>query len=147
MRGLVPAAAGLPTVRELKAQGRRLLFARKPVSAGCWRRRIPCGPRCRPRWRRVRALGLREIELLTGDNERVAPALAAQFGVRYRANLLPEDKIAVVREYQARGHTVVMVGDGVNDAPGAGPGQRRHCDGRGGSDRGGRGGAHGATAR
>jgi Cd2+/Zn2+-exporting ATPase/Cu+-exporting ATPase len=37
--------------------------------------------------------------------------------VRYRAGLLPEDKIAVVREYQARGHTVVMVGDGVNDAP------------------------------
>jgi len=38
-------------------------------------------------------------------------------GVRYRAELLPEDKIAVVREFQAKGHTVVMVGDGVNDAP------------------------------
>ena len=37
--------------------------------------------------------------------------------MRYRAGLLPEDKIAVVRDYQARGHTVVMVGDGVNDAP------------------------------
>ncbi len=35
----------------------------------------------------------------------------------YRANLLPEDKIAVVRDYQAKGHTVVRVGDGVNDAP------------------------------
>ena len=35
----------------------------------------------------------------------------------FRASLLPEDKIAIVRDYQARGHTVVMVGDGINDAP------------------------------
>jgi Cd2+/Zn2+-exporting ATPase/Cu+-exporting ATPase len=55
--------------------------------------------------------------LLTGDNERTAAALAEQLGVGYRANLLPEDKIAVVKAYQAQGHTVVMVGDGVNDAP------------------------------
>lgn len=42
---------------------------------------------------------------------------AEKLGVAYRANLLPEDKISVVRDYQTRGHTVVMVGDGVNDAP------------------------------
>jgi Cd2+/Zn2+-exporting ATPase/Cu+-exporting ATPase len=65
----------------------------------------------------VRRAGVRHIELLTGDNRRAAGALAAQLGVGYRAELLPADKIAVVREYQARGHTVVMVGDGVNDAP------------------------------
>ena len=38
-------------------------------------------------------------------------------GIAYRAGLLPEDKIAIVKQYQAQGHTVVMVGDGVNDAP------------------------------
>ena len=65
----------------------------------------------------LRASGIREIELLTGDNERTAAALAERLGVRYRANLLPEDKIAIVKAYQAEGHTVVMVGDGVNDAP------------------------------
>ena len=65
----------------------------------------------------VRELGLDHIELLTGDNERVAAALASQLGVAYRANLLPEDKIAVVRRYQQQGKTVIMVGDGVNDAP------------------------------
>jgi Cd2+/Zn2+-exporting ATPase/Cu+-exporting ATPase len=65
----------------------------------------------------VRALGVRTVELLTGDNERAAAALAGRLGVPFRANLLPEDKIRIVRAYQATGHTVVMVGDGVNDAP------------------------------
>lgn len=65
----------------------------------------------------LRAQGIKQIELLTGDNERTASTLAGTLGIRYRANLLPEEKIAIVKEYQARGHRVVMVGDGVNDAP------------------------------
>ena len=57
------------------------------------------------------------IGLLTRDNERTASTLAKELGVSYRANLLPENKIDVVKDYQAKGHVVVMVGDGVNDAP------------------------------
>ena len=65
----------------------------------------------------LRTLGFTHIELLTGDLDRTAAQLARELGVAYRAELMPEDKIAVVREYQAAGHKVVMVGDGVNDAP------------------------------
>ncbi len=65
----------------------------------------------------LRSLGIQQIELITGDSQEVARTLAGQLGVKYRAGLLPEDKIRVVQEYQSQGHTVIMVGDGVNDAP------------------------------
>ncbi len=65
----------------------------------------------------LKRLGIQQIELLTGDNELTASSLAESLGLQCRANLLPEDKIAIVKEYQLKGHIVVMVGDGVNDAP------------------------------
>jgi P-type Cu+ transporter len=66
----------------------------------------------------VRRLGIRRIVLLTGDNERVAAAIAREASIsEVEANLLPEDKIAVVKRLQADGHRVLMVGDGINDAP------------------------------
>ncbi len=65
----------------------------------------------------IRALGIRHIALLTGDNPRVAKALANQLRIDFRAGLLPEDKIAEVKRLQSLGHRVAMVGDGINDAP------------------------------
>ncbi len=56
--------------------------------------------------------------MLTGDNEPAARAVAAQLGaITVHAELKPEDKARIVRDYQAQGHHVMMVGDGVNDAP------------------------------
>ncbi len=66
--------------------------------------------------RQLRALGLRPV-LLTGDNERAARAVAAEVGIdEVVAEVLPADKVAVVRRLQTEGRVVAMVGDGVNDA-------------------------------
>ena len=66
--------------------------------------------------RQLRALGLRPV-LLTGDNERAAKAVAAQVGIDdVIAEVLPADKLEVVRRLQAEGNVVAMAGDGVNDA-------------------------------
>ena len=64
----------------------------------------------------LRGLGLRPV-LLTGDNERAARAIGAAVGIdEVIAEVLPEDKVAVVRRLQDEGRVVAMVGDGVNDA-------------------------------
>ncbi|GLU50074.1 heavy metal translocating P-type ATPase [Nocardiopsis ansamitocini] len=66
--------------------------------------------------RRLRALGLTPI-LLTGDNEAVARAVAAEVGIdEVIAQVLPADKVDVVKRLRSEGRTVAMVGDGVNDA-------------------------------
>ncbi|MFI0260023.1 heavy metal translocating P-type ATPase [Streptomyces sp. NPDC017056] len=66
--------------------------------------------------RRLRALGLTPV-LLTGDNRAVAEAVAAEVGIdEVIAEVLPEDKVAVVERLRGEGRSVAMVGDGVNDA-------------------------------
>ncbi len=67
---------------------------------------------------RLAVLGVTETVMLTGDREGPAEAIAAQAGIRtVRANLLPADKVTAVRDLAERYGNVVMVGDGINDAP------------------------------
>lgn len=115
---MMPNAAVLDHAAELEARGKTLLFiARDDELVGILAAADTLRPEVPAALQSVRSLGVRQIELLTGDNDRTAAALGERLGVQYRANLLPEDKIRIVKEYQAQGHVVVMVGDGVNDAP------------------------------
>ena len=62
--------------------------------------------------------GFTNVVMMTGDNRRTAEAVAAEVGVdAVYAEVLPEDKAAFIRQEKAKGHTVIMVGDGVNDSP------------------------------
>ncbi|MGY0058236.1 heavy metal translocating P-type ATPase [Streptomyces sp. LZ34] len=73
--------------------------------------------------------------LLTGDNPRAAARLADEVGIAdVRAGLLPQDKVAAVRELTAAGRTVLVVGDGVNDAPALAAAHTGIAMGRAGSD-------------
>ena len=68
--------------------------------------------------RALHACGIRKVVMMTGDNENTAAAVARAVGVDdYRAGVLPEDKAAFIRAERQAGHTVMMIGDGVNDTP------------------------------
>ncbi|MRX51679.1 heavy metal translocating P-type ATPase [Paracoccus sp. S-4012] len=67
---------------------------------------------------RLRAIGIRRVVMLTGDQRGAAEAIAREVGIdEVHAGLMPEDKLALIREMKAGGAHVAMVGDGINDAP------------------------------
>jgi Cd2+/Zn2+-exporting ATPase/Cu+-exporting ATPase len=108
----------LPDAGRLQREGRTvLLVAREGEALGVLgiadtlREEVPAALQA------LRALGIGHIELITGDNEMVAKAVAGQLDVPYRAGLLPEEKIEAVQILQAEGKRVVMIGDGINDGP------------------------------
>ncbi len=68
--------------------------------------------------KRLRANGIRRVVMLTGDHPDIAKVVAGELGIdEWRAEVLPEDKLEVVRRLQEEGYIVGMVGDGINDAP------------------------------
>ena len=66
----------------------------------------------------LRGIGISNVVMMTGDSERTAKAVAARVGVdTYYSEVLPEDKARFVEEEKAKGHKVIMIGDGINDSP------------------------------
>jgi len=108
----------LSRIQALESQGKTVVVvgAERPLGL------IAVADTVRPAARRVveelRRQGITHLVMLTGDNARVANAVAAEIGIsEWRAGLLPEQKVAAVRELVATRGPVAMVGDGVNDAP------------------------------
>lgn len=66
---------------------------------------------------KIKEQGVSEIWMLTGDSTFAADRIGKQLGIRYEANLLPEEKVVSVKEWKRKGRVVAMIGDGVNDAP------------------------------
>ena len=113
----LPAAAGQEAAR-LLSQAKTVLYA---AIGGQVVALIGVADTVRPTSRaaiaRLQALGL-EVVMMTGDNPQTATQVAQQVGIsRFFAEVLPADKAGKVKELQAEGRVVAMVGDGINDAP------------------------------
>ncbi|MDQ3570529.1 MAG: cation-translocating P-type ATPase [Actinomycetota bacterium] len=133
-RGLVGTVGGLPVrlgkpgfiddrplarhVRRLQAAGATVvLVEREGQTVGAIAVRDELRPEAPAVVRSLHRAGIDRVAMLTGDNQRTAEALGRQAGIdQIAAELLPEGKVQVVRELEARG-SVAMVGDGINDAP------------------------------
>ncbi len=80
-------------------------------------------------------LGIKRVTMLTGDRSEVANRVAGELGCTdFRAGCLPQDKLAIVEQIKRDGHTVVVVGDGINDAPALAAGDLGIAMGAAGSD-------------
>jgi len=80
-------------------------------------------------------IGIKRVTMLTGDRDEVANRVAAELGCTdFRAHCLPQDKLAIVEQIKKDGHTVVVVGDGINDAPALAAGDLGIAMGAAGSD-------------
>lgn len=103
---------------KLAVQGKTpLYFVRAGELLGCIAVADTVKPTSREAIGKLQAMGLRVL-MVTGDNQATAEAIRAQVGVDEAvAQVLPQDKEAVIRKLQQEGHIVAMVGDGINDAP------------------------------
>ncbi|MHC4438698.1 MAG: HAD-IC family P-type ATPase, partial [Planctomycetota bacterium] len=80
-------------------------------------------------------IGIKRVTMLTGDRSEVAGRVAAELACTdFKAHCLPQDKLAIVEQIKQDGHTVVVVGDGINDAPALAAGDLGIAMGAAGSD-------------
>jgi K+-transporting ATPase ATPase B chain len=100
-----------------RSGGTPLVIARNGVAKGVIHLKDVVKPGMKERFAQLRRMGIKTV-MITGDNKLTAAAIAAEAGVDdYLAEATPENKLKLIREYQAEGRLVAMTGDGTNDAP------------------------------
>ncbi|WP_257657095.1 heavy metal translocating P-type ATPase [Parapedobacter lycopersici] len=117
--GPVPPAGVIEQVQSLESAGNTTMLIRKNEQyVGIIALMDTPRPEAAPTLKRLERLGIRRMVMLTGDNQHVADAVAAQIGLTDAwGSLLPEEKVAAVQRLRQEVSRVAMVGDGVNDAP------------------------------
>lgn len=92
-------------------------------------------PEAKQAFDELRDLGIKRMTMLTGDREQVANRVASELGCTdFKAHCLPHDKLSIVEQMKDDGHTVVVIGDGINDAPALAAGDLGIAMGAAGSD-------------
>jgi potassium-transporting ATPase ATP-binding subunit len=116
-RGTVPTELPPIVERIAKSGGTPLVVAEGARALGVIHLKDIIKEGIRERFARLRAMGMRTV-MITGDNPLTAAAIAGESGVDdFRAEATPETKLQLIREEQAQGKLVAMIGDGTNDAP------------------------------
>jgi Cd2+/Zn2+-exporting ATPase len=128
--------SNIPDPRLHEEQGFSTLYVAKDSHCVGW---IGLQDKTRPEARKAIAelmdIGIKRVTMLTGDRSEVANRVAGELGCTdYKAQCLPQDKLAVVEQIKKDGHTVVVVGDGINDAPALAAGDLGIAMGAAGSD-------------
>jgi Cd2+/Zn2+-exporting ATPase len=117
--GIMPSAGAKAQAAAMEEQGKTtILLALDEQVIGLIALADTLRPEAAEAMRQLRELGIEHTAMLSGDNQAVAAAIARQAGLSdYYANLMPQDKAAVIQEMITKFGPVAMVGDGVNDAP------------------------------
>ncbi len=116
-RGLMEAEGFSAPNGSDPSTGTEVFVAVERALAGAIRMADVLRPEAAAAVRKLKEMGCRTV-LLTGDRKEIADAVAGQLGVdEVRSELLPEGKVAFIRELRAQGRVVAMIGDGINDAP------------------------------
>ncbi len=116
----IEAPEGLKRVQEGSIKnGESLLYlAKSNKLIGVFAINDPIRPEAKSSLEALRASGITSFTMITGDEEGAARTIAKAAGIdNYLSKALPEDKLRLVREYKENGHKVIMIGDGINDAP------------------------------
>jgi Cd2+/Zn2+-exporting ATPase len=128
--------AGVPDPSLHEEQGFSTLYVAKGTQCIGW---IGLQDKTRPEAQKaiseLMEMGVKRVTMLTGDRGEVANRVAGELGCTdYKAQCLPQDKLAVVEQIKRDGHTVVVIGDGINDAPALAAGDLGIAMGAAGSD-------------